>query len=77
MGPVLGPVPEVHGLYLSCGWLYGFMAAPGASELLAEAIVTGRVPELIEPFGIERLRSGRLILDDSLIQKPQALGAAA
>ena len=77
MGPVLGPVPEVHGLYLSCGWLYGFMAAPGASELLAEAIVTGRVPELIEPFDIGRLRSGDLILDDSLIQKPQALGAAA
>ncbi len=73
MGPALGPVPELEGFWLSCGWLYGFMGAPAAGALLAQAIDDGRMPELIAPFGIERLRTGRLIVDDSLIQKPAAV----
>jgi sarcosine oxidase subunit beta len=76
MGPVLGPVPELEGLWLSCGWLYGFMGAPAAGALLAQAIDEGQMPELIAPFGIERLRTGRLIVDDSLIQKPPAVAGA-
>src|SRR5262249_20903775 len=41
MGAVLGPVPELEGLWLDCGWLYGFMGAPAAGDLLAESIVSG------------------------------------
>ena len=77
LASVLGPVPELEGFYLSCGWLYGFMGAPASGDLLAESIVTGRVHEWVEPFGIERLRTGRLIVDETLIQKPEDVKASA
>jgi heterotetrameric sarcosine oxidase beta subunit len=77
LASVLGPVPELEGFYLSCGWLYGFMGAPASGDLLAESIVTRRVHEWIEPFGIERLRTGRLIVDETLIQKPEDVKANA
>jgi heterotetrameric sarcosine oxidase beta subunit len=67
VAPVLGRVPEVDGLVLDCGWVYGFMGAPGAAALLAEHIASGRMPPALAPFGIERLRSGRLIVEESLV----------
>lgn len=70
LGAVIGPVPELDGFYLSCGWLYGFMGAPASGDLLAQSIASGRVHEWIKPFGIERLRTGTLLYDDTLIQKP-------
>jgi heterotetrameric sarcosine oxidase beta subunit len=76
MGPVLGRVPEVEGLFLTCGWLYGFMAAPAAGDQLAETIVTGRESDLIAPFGIERLRAGELVTETSLIHRPDQARAA-
>jgi sarcosine oxidase subunit beta len=66
LGPVLGPAPEVDGFVLDCGWIYGFMGAPGASELLARAIVDGRMDPIIEPFGVRRLHEGRLIHEGAL-----------
>jgi sarcosine oxidase subunit beta len=77
LASVLGPVPELDGFWLSCGWLYGFMGAPASGDLLAESIVTGRVHEWVEPFGIERLRTGKLIVDETLIQKPEDVKASA
>lgn len=77
LASVLGPVPELEGFYLSCGWLYGFMGAPASGDLLADSIVSGRVHEWIEPFGIERLRTGKLIVDETLIQKPEDVKASA
>ena len=65
--PILGPVAEVEGLVLDCGWLYGFAGAPAGGMLLAEAIVAGRVPALAAPFSLERLREGRLIRESSLV----------
>ena len=52
---------------LDCGWLYGFAGAPAGGMLLAEAIVTGQVPELAAPFSLARLREGRLIREGSLV----------
>jgi sarcosine oxidase, subunit beta len=74
VAPVLGPVPEVQGFILDCGWVYGFMGAPGAAALLAEYVATGRMPEVLAPFGIERLRSGRLIPETSLVVSAEARG---
>ena len=65
--PVLGRVPEVEGFILDCGWVYGFMGAPAAGALLAEAIATGTVPPPLAPFGLERLRTGALIREGSLV----------
>jgi sarcosine oxidase subunit beta len=65
--PILGLVPEVQGLILDCGWVYGFMGAPAAGALLAEAIAGGAVPAVLAPFALERLRSGELIREGSLV----------
>jgi sarcosine oxidase subunit beta len=67
LAPVLGTAPGFPGLYLTIGWVYGFMGAPGAADLLAEHIVTGRVPPLLEPFSAGRLLDGRLISESSLV----------
>lgn len=67
LAPVLGPAPELDGLWLSAGWVYGFMGAPAAGLLLAEAITTGQVPDVMRPFGVERLRDGTAIEEESLV----------
>jgi heterotetrameric sarcosine oxidase beta subunit len=67
LAPVLGAVDELEGFYLDCGWVYGFVGAPGAGALLAELIATGRTPPELAPFSLERLRTGRLIEDRSLV----------
>jgi sarcosine oxidase subunit beta len=66
LGPVLGPAPEVEGFVLCCGWIYGFMGAPGTSALLARSIVDGRMDPIIAPFGVQRLHEGRLIHEGAL-----------
>jgi sarcosine oxidase subunit beta len=67
LAPVLGAAPGLAQFYLTIGWVYGFMAAPGSAHLLAEQIVSGRVPPLIEPFAAQRLLDGRLISESSLV----------
>jgi sarcosine oxidase subunit beta len=60
--PIMGPVPGIEGFVLDVGWgTYGFKAGPVAGRRVAEAIATGRVPELIAPFSIERFAQGTLI----------------
>ena len=48
-------VTEIDGFLVDCGWgTYGFKAAPITGVTLAELIATGKTPELIEPFKLER-----------------------
>lgn len=65
--PILGAAPGVDGLWLDCGWSYGFMAAPGAAVLLAEGIAERRTPGALAPFAVERFAEGRLIEEDTLV----------
>jgi sarcosine oxidase subunit beta len=66
--PILGKVDEVENLYLNVGWGgYGFMSGPASGELLAELIITGRIPELIEPFRLSRFTEGRPVIETSLV----------
>lgn len=59
--PILGAC-EVDGLLLSAGWgTYGFKAAPIVGHTLAEQAATGRVPELIAPFALERFHRDELV----------------
>lgn len=67
LAPVIGPTDELDGYFVTCGWVYGFMGAPGAADLLANHIVTGRRPALLEPFAPARLREGNLIHETSLV----------
>jgi sarcosine oxidase, subunit beta len=59
--PILGRT-EVEGFHISSGWgTYGFKAAPIVGKTLAELVSTGRTPELIEPFALERFYEDRLV----------------
>jgi sarcosine oxidase, subunit beta len=59
--PILGQT-EVENFHVSAGWgTYGFKAAPIVGRTLAELIDTGRQPELIEPFRLERFYEDKLV----------------
>jgi sarcosine oxidase, subunit beta len=59
--PILGKT-EVENFHVSAGWgTYGFKAAPIVGTTLAELVATGRTPELIEPFALERFHTDTLV----------------
>jgi sarcosine oxidase subunit beta len=59
--PILGKT-EVDNFHVSAGWgTYGFKASPIVGKTLAELIHTGRTPELIAPFALERFYEDKLV----------------
>ena len=59
--PILGKT-ELENFHLSAGWgTYGFKAAPIVGTTLAELVATGRTPELIAPFALERFHTDTLV----------------
>ena len=59
--PILGLTP-LEGFLVSAGWgTYGFKAAPIVGTTLAELVASGRTPELIAPFSLERFHRDRLV----------------
>ena len=56
--PIMGASP-LSNLWLDCGW--GFKATPVAGKRLAECIATGRVPDIIKPFALDRFASVSLV----------------
>ena len=61
---IVGQTP-IRNLYMNCGWGYaGFKATPAVGWTMAELIATGRVPDLLRPFSLDRFEEGALI-DDS------------
>jgi sarcosine oxidase, subunit beta len=59
--PILGRT-EVENFHVSAGWgTYGFKAAPIVGKTLAELVDTGRTPDLIAPFALERFYEDRLV----------------
>ena len=59
--PILGKT-DVENFHVSAGWgTYGFKAAPIVGKTLAELVATGRTPDLIEPFKLERFYTDTLV----------------
>jgi sarcosine oxidase subunit beta len=59
--PILGRT-ELDNFHLSAGWgTYGFKAAPIVGWTLAELVATGRAPDLIAPFALERFHTDTLV----------------
>jgi sarcosine oxidase, subunit beta len=59
--PIMGGTP-VGGFYVDVGWgTYGFKAGPVSGEAMAECIATGRTPEIIASFGLDRFGAGQLV----------------
>ena len=59
--PLIGPVPEVEGLYLVSGFSgHGFKLAPAVGAGVA-ALITGAAPDPFDPdlFAVDRLRQDR------------------
>src|SRR5262245_16770574 len=55
--PVLGPTKHVEGLFFATGhYRNGILLTPITAELIAEAIVSSRVPPMFEPFSPDRFR---------------------
>ena len=53
-GPLVGLLPSVSNLWVSAGWCYGYASAPAVGELLAAAILTGKVDSRLVPFAVDR-----------------------
>ena len=59
--PVMGLTP-VENYYIDSGWgTWGFKATPVCGTTMAETIATGRVPELIKEFRLDRFRDFSLL----------------
>jgi sarcosine oxidase subunit beta len=59
--PIMGET-GVKGFFVDCGWgTYGFKAVPISGVCMAEAVTTGRSPELIASFTPHRFRERRLV----------------
>ncbi|MGH3756819.1 FAD-dependent oxidoreductase [Actinophytocola sp.] len=59
--PIMGPTP-VEGFHVDVGWgTYGFKAGPVSGEAMAECVASGRTPEIISAFGLDRFDSGGLV----------------
>ena len=58
----MSDTPDVKGFLMTVGWgTYGFKAAPIVGTTLAELVATGRTPDLIAPFALERFYGDRLV----------------
>lgn len=61
--PIMGFTP-VEGFYITTGWgTWGFKAIPVGGEQMAELMATDRVPDLIEPFALDRFARDRTMAD--------------
>jgi sarcosine oxidase subunit beta len=55
--PLLGPVEEIKGLYLSCGYWCGVMIAPAVGDWMAKIITNEMEPEK-NPLSVQRFKGG-------------------
>ena len=59
--PIMGASP-LRNYWLDCGWgTWGFKATPVAGKRMAETIATGRAPEILRPFALDRFDSFALV----------------
>ncbi|MDA1091020.1 MAG: FAD-dependent oxidoreductase [Proteobacteria bacterium] len=54
--PIMGESP-VRNYYLDAGWgTWGFKATPACGTYMADMVATGRTPDMIAPFALERFQ---------------------
>ena len=59
--PVMGLTP-IDDYYIDAGWgTWGFKATPVCGSRMAECIATGRQPDLLKPFALDRFRTFDLV----------------
>jgi sarcosine oxidase subunit beta len=61
--PIMSRTP-LDGFVITTGWgTWGFKAIPASGEQMAELIATGRTPQLIAPFALDRFERDRTLAD--------------
>ena len=66
--PILGPVENLLGFYLACGFSgHGFMIAPMVGVLLAESILGQETEIPIAPMSLGRFARGELFREPSVV----------
>lgn len=55
--PLIGPVAEVPGFYLNCGYWAGVMLSPAAGKWVAD-LVTGKMDQRDNPLRLSRFKEG-------------------
>jgi sarcosine oxidase, subunit beta len=59
--PVMGLTP-VDNYYIDAGWgTYGFKATPVSGKRMAETVATGKAPDILHPFRLDRFSSFDLV----------------
>jgi sarcosine oxidase, subunit beta len=59
--PIMGETP-VDDYYIDAGWgTWGFKATPVVGKRNAEMLATGKVPDLIKPFALQRFHDFTLL----------------
>ncbi|HEX9114588.1 MAG TPA: hypothetical protein VGA61_00850, partial [Anaerolineae bacterium] len=65
--PLIGPVPELPGFYLNCGYWAGVMLAAGAGERLAR-LATGALAPQDNALRPTRYAEGIVVAGDSFLR---------
>jgi len=61
--PIMG-LTGVEGFYITTGWgTWGFKAIPAGGEQMAALTATGKTPDLIAPFSLDRFAKDRTMAD--------------
>ena len=64
--PVIGPADR-RGLWIATGhFQHGILLAPATAHWLAEAMESGAVPEVLRPYGLERLKQAEVNTEAAL-----------
>lgn len=65
--PIICPAPGIPSFVIAAGSSgHGFMMAPEVGSLVTDYIMTGRVPEIMKPFSVERFERGELLKEPSV-----------
>jgi len=65
--PLIGPVPEVSGFYMNCGYWAGVMLSPMAGKLVAD-LITGAMDPRNNPLRPTRYAEGIVVEGDSFLR---------
>jgi glycine/D-amino acid oxidase-like deaminating enzyme len=66
--PIVGPIDEIDGFFLTCGFVgHGFMMAPVIGKLLAQHIAEGTKLPLFDRFNLRRFRQSKLLEEGMII----------
>ena len=65
--PLIGPVQEVKGFHLNCGYWAGVMLSPEAGRRVAQ-LVTGQMKPADNPLRLSRFAEGLVSTGDSFLR---------